>query len=923
VSGIGWDNGVKGPDIVISNEGATVTRSSSSSWGCAQWSESYSSGIIKISFHIDNDGGSDYLYIGVANVADYPSLSSCINSDLGKDLWVWKRTGEVHKKGSNSSQKSFKTGDTISIQLDMNSKEISFIKDDQEFYKFSSLSDEVRPIICFGGSNQLVTIVSVEKSGGNAEISKRSLKIPGDCVYCAFPVNIGVTKDHRWKANISNSSCDAMSKVLTKIVGEKSIHSTNENLVAGKNLVEVEVNSLGKLSLGFALTNNVDSKDLDNYFTVLYNSEGSITYHREEVKAPEFSLGDVIGCFFDFENWKLAFYKNGVKVFDGISEPLEPNNSLNFVAVLNEEKQSLTINTEVKYPIDVDLVRSNDSLSTNSWGYKFNVTFEFKGRNSEVTKALLKMASNELSNEWNSEYLPRFSAYFKNGVAEQLVMYLDEWISKVADKKILELTNEDINPTPEELIYYPDLEKVTIEDIRELYQILLLFNKEVSKDMNLINLHIESYETMSELQRVFMGSRNYIFFNSKYSIFKEVLSKTNSDARPEITVDRPKAMRHRFRKDIDTNGQFSIFGQIFRAINNKTNAEFRNSERIFRVTYRGEAATDAGGPYNEVISNICDELQSSFLPLLIPTPNNSHNMGENRDCWIVNPSATSTVHNDMFFFLGKMMGVAIRTQNNLNLSLPPLFWKRLLLDQVNIKDLRSIDVCLVQILEILRNPEANKITPETFADSYDEKFTTKDTSGKEAELKEGGKDVHVTYENAKEYSELVEKFRLSESSKAYEMIRKGMSAVIPMDYLNLLSWRQVQTLVCGAPDINIDILKENTQYEDCSENEPHIGLFWEVIREMNTKEKSLYLKFVWGRSRLPAGRDFRKMKIARFHSSGNVNNYLPVSHTCFFTLDLPRYTTKEAMRSKLLYAITHCTAIDLDGTASGGWEEND
>jgi len=92
---------------------------------------------------------------------------------------------------------------------------------------------------------------------------------------------------------------------------------------------------------------------------------------------------------------------------------------------------------------------------------------------------------------------------------------------------------------------------------------------------------------------------------------------------------------------------------------------------------------------------------------------------------------------------------------------------------------------------------------------------------------------------------------------------------------------------------------------------------------MNTKEKSLFLKFVWGRSRLPAGKDFRKMKIAGFHSAGNVNNYLPVSHTCFFTIDLPSYTTKEAMRSKLLYAITHCTAIDLDGTASGGWEDND
>ena len=101
--------------------------------------------------------------------------------------------------------------------------------------------------------------------------------------------------------------------------------------------------------------------------------------------------------------------------------------------------------------------------------------------------------------------------------------------------------------------------------------------------------------------------------------------------------------------------------------------------------------------------------------------------------------------------------------------------------------MRSIDVCLVQILEILRNPEANKISPESFSQSYDEKFTAKDTNGKEFELKENGKNVPVTYENAKEYSELVEKFRLTENQNAYDMLRKGMSAVIPMDYLNLLS----------------------------------------------------------------------------------------------------------------------------------------
>jgi hypothetical protein len=34
----------------------------------------------------------------------------------------------------------------------------------------------------------------------------------------------------------------------------------------------------------------------------------------------------------------------------------------------------------------------------------------------------------------------------------------------------------------------------------------------------------------------------------------------------------------------------------------------RNSERLYKVEFYGEGGIDAGGPYNESISIICDEL---------------------------------------------------------------------------------------------------------------------------------------------------------------------------------------------------------------------------------------------------------------------------------------------------------------------------
>ena len=51
--------------------------------------------------------------------------------------------------------------------------------------------------------------------------------------------------------------------------------------------------------------------------------------------------------------------------------------------------------------------------------------------------------------------------------------------------------------------------------------------------------------------------------------------------------------------------------------------------------------------------------------------------------------------------------------------------------------------------------------------------------------------------------------------------------------------------------------------------------------------------------------------------SGLDDRHMPRSHTCFFAIDLPRYTKEETMRKKLLYAATYCSAIDNDSSANG------
>jgi hypothetical protein len=47
------------------------------------------------------------------------------------------------------------------------------------------------------------------------------------------------------------------------------------------------------------------------------------------------------------------------------------------------------------------------------------------------------------------------------------------------------------------------------------------------------------------------------------------------------------------------------------------------------------------------------------------------------------------------------------------------------------------------------------------------------------------------------------------------------------------------------------------------------------------------------------------------------DGHFPVSHTCFFSMEWPRYSSVAVAKEKLLYAIENCTSMDTDNTAEG------
>jgi len=317
-------------------------------------------------------------------------------------------------------------------------------------------------------------------------------------------------------------------------------------------------------------------------------------------------------------------------------------------------------------------------------------------------------------------------------------------------------------------------------------------------------------------------------------------------------------------------------------------------------------------------------LQSPYVPLFIPCPN-AKGFGENQDKWIPNPSSTTSLHLSMYAFVGKLMGVAIRGKHMLNLDLPSMVWKQLVGAEVTLSDLEAIDRHCANNLAGLLQPEDEEMEKANWPyHEYTWSCISADGSTV-VDLKPGGREIDVEWEEREEFRNAWLSYRLNEFRTQVEHIRKGLGTIVPVQLLSLFTWNELQLNVCGKGEIDIEFLKENTKYQSgFSASDEHVLMLWEVLGSFNHKQRQEFLRFVWGRSRLPVSSTDFSQKFVILSCHHNTDGTLPISHTCFFQLELPRYSSPAVMREKLLYAITNCMAIDGDFRAQDlDWDAED
>lgn len=104
-----------------------------------------------------------------------------------------------------------------------------------------------------------------------------------------------------------------------------------------------------------------------------------------------------------------------------------------------------------------------------------------------------------------------------------------------------------------------------------------------------------------------------------------------------------------------------------------------------------------------------------------------------------------------------------------------------------------------------------------------------------------------------------------------------MSWIVPVPLLSLLTAKQLEQMVCGMPEISVEVLKKVVRYREVDEQHQLVQWFWHTLEEFSNEERVLFMRFVSGRSRLPANtadisQRFQIMKVDRvrccFHFLG-------------------------------------------------------
>uniref|UniRef100_A0A915D6C7 HECT-type E3 ubiquitin transferase n=1 Tax=Ditylenchus dipsaci TaxID=166011 RepID=A0A915D6C7_9BILA len=326
-----------------------------------------------------------------------------------------------------------------------------------------------------------------------------------------------------------------------------------------------------------------------------------------------------------------------------------------------------------------------------------------------------------------------------------------------------------------------------------------------------------------------------------------------------------------------------LFSDSYRELFRIKNSEWRAP---FSIIFEEEVGQDAGTLLRMWYSIIIREAFDPGYALFRAASSNRLSYT------IAKQSCVNIDHLSYFKFIGRVIAKAIYDNNQLDCHFTRAFYKHILNLPVGYQDMESEDPSYFKSLELLlNNPIEDLGTKLTFSVEM-EHFGLRSMQ----DLKDNGCNLLVTDDNKEEFVQLA--------------CQMKMTGYHPQNLISIFNEQELELLICGLPEIDIEDLYNNTEYKNCTSSSPQIQWFWQALRSFDHEDLAKFLQFVTGTCKVPL-HGFSHLKgmngaqIFTIHIDSTLSDCRP--HTCLNQLDLPQYKSYEQLNKMLLLAIRGCS----------------
>ncbi|CAM41641.1 putative ubiquitin-protein ligase-like [Leishmania braziliensis MHOM/BR/75/M2904] len=320
------------------------------------------------------------------------------------------------------------------------------------------------------------------------------------------------------------------------------------------------------------------------------------------------------------------------------------------------------------------------------------------------------------------------------------------------------------------------------------------------------------------------------------------------------------------------------------------------------IRFHGEEGADAGGLTREWLQLLSESIVDESYALFI----------HSQDGMSFQPNPFSSVnpnHLEYFQFAGVVTGLAIAHNVPIDIHFTRAFYRHIIGHRPVFSDLQSFDPELYTNLNWIMENDVTDLGL-TFAVNYD-RFG----SVEEEALEPNGKDTAVTNANKQQYVRLLCEFHMTRRTED-QLLRflKGFYSVIPRREIQCFTENELELVISGMPNIDVEDLRTHTLYEGYSSTSPQVRWFWEAVGSMSKEDLANLLQFTTGSSKVPhggfghlEGSNGRSLPFTISRWAVTKEDLLPQAHTCFNKIDLPVYNSAAVLKEKLMLAITYGT----------------